>query len=80
MTKEEVVLKLVDYFKKAFRYEGDDLTADTKITETFGTNSIKRIAVCSLIEDDLEVTIPAKKFAEFETIGDLADKILEELA
>ena len=79
MTREEVVVKLADYFKKAFRVDAD-ITADTKITETFGTNSIKRIAVCSMIEDDLEVTIPAKKFADFETIGDLADKILEELA
>lgn len=78
MNREEIVEKLIGYFKAAFRYEGEDLTADTKVTDTFGTNSMKRIAVCAMIEDELEVTIPASKFAEYETIGDFADKILAE--
>lgn len=78
MSKEEIVEKLIGFFKIAFRYEGDDLTADTKINDTFGVNSMKRIAVCALIEDELEVTVSAAKFATYETIGDLADYVQSE--
>ena len=79
MNREEVIEKLIGYFKNAFRYEGNDLSAETKITETFGTGSMKRIAVCAMVEDELEVTVSAGKFATYETIGDLADYILEEM-
>ena len=40
---------------------------------------MKRIAVCAMVEDELEVTVSAGKFATYETIGDLADYILEEM-
>ena len=79
MNREEILNKLIECFKMSFRYDGDDLTAETPVTDTFGTNSMKRIALCAMIEDEWEVTIPASKFADYETIGDFADKILEEI-
>ena len=79
MSREEIITKLAGYFKASFRYEQDDISENTVIADTFGTNSLKRLAVCSLIEDGMDVTIPAAKFADYKTIGDLADKILQEM-
>ena len=40
--------------------------------------SLQRVAMSASIEDEYDVMIPVAKFGQFETVGALADFIMEE--
>lgn len=79
MNKEELVKKLAGYTEIAFKKSAATLNEDTVISAELGTNSMKRITMCSLIEKNLDVVIPVSQFGKFQTLGDLADHVLAEL-
>ncbi len=74
--KEEIVKKLIECAQKAFKKKIDGITGDSNITEEFGTNSMKRIAMCALIENEFEVIIPVSAFGSYATFNDLADHVM----
>ena len=79
MNKQEIVTKLIDYAAKIFKADAATLSADTVISD-LGIKSLQRIGLLALIENNLDVVLPITDFGKFKTIGDLADRVAEELA
>ena len=79
MTKEEVVQELIKLAGPVFRKDTTGFNADTRIHEALGTNSLQRIGFLAQIENELEAMIPIADFGSFETFGDLADRVMEEM-
>lgn len=79
MSREELIGKLIEYAANAFKREAAELKESTVIKDELGTGSMQRIMMCASIENELDVVIPVVEFGQYETIGDLADKVLEEM-
>lgn len=79
MTREEMVKKLIGCAQKAFKTEVEGIAGDSEIAEKFGTNSMKRIAMCALIENEFDVMIPVSAFGSYATFNNLADYIMSEM-
>lgn len=79
MTREEVVAELIRLAGPIFRKDTTGMNADTKIHEELGTNSLQRIGFLAQIENELEAMIPIADIGSYETFGDLADRVLEEM-
>lgn len=79
MTKQDVINSLIGFAAKIFKTDAAALSADTVISE-LGTKSLQRIGMCALIENDLDVVLPIADFGQYRTIGDLADRVLDEIS
>ena len=79
MSREEIVAKLVEFAAMAFKKDASGINENTNISEELGVASSQRVAMTASIEDEFEVMIPVARFGKFETIGDLADYIEEEM-
>lgn len=79
MGRKEIIEKLIQYAANAFKHDAADIQEDTIIGDVLGTGSMQRIMMCASIENELDVVIPVVEFAQYKTIGDVADKVLEEL-
>lgn len=78
MNREEVIADLIKFAAMAFRKDASLINENTKIAEELGVQSAQRVAMSASIEDEYDVTVPVAKFGQFETIGDLADYVIEE--
>lgn len=76
MTKQELQDKMAGYAKTAYQYQGD-ITADTTFDE-LGKESMKMIALTSLIEDELDVEVTIHEVMKMKTFGELVDRVEEE--
>ncbi len=76
MTKQELQDKLAGFAKTAYQYQGD-ITADTTFDE-LGKESMKMIALTSLIEDELDVEVTIHEVMKMKTFGELVDRVEEE--
>jgi acyl carrier protein len=79
MSREEIVAKLVEFAAMSFKKDASGINENTNISEELGVASSQRVAMTASIEDEFEVMIPVARFGKFETIGDLADYIEEEM-
>lgn len=79
MTREEVIAKMIEYAAMAFRKDPAEITENTNIAEELGVSSVQRVAMSASIENDFDVMIPVARFAQYKTIGDLADFVVEEM-
>ena len=77
MTREELIKNLINFASLAFKVDASTLTEDTNLNE-LGTSSVQRVAMSASIENEYDVMIPVARFGNFETIGKLADFVLEE--
>ena len=77
MTREELVANLINYASLAFKVDASTLSEDTNLNE-LGTSSVQRVAMSASIENEYDVMIPDSRFGQFETIGKLADFVMEE--
>lgn len=77
MTREELISNLIEFAALAFKVDASTLTEDTNLNE-LGTSSVQRVAMSASIENEYDVMIPVARFGNFETIGKLADFVLEE--
>ncbi|MBM6988233.1 acyl carrier protein [Parafannyhessea umbonata] len=76
MDNKELFDKLVGFAKTAYQYKGD-ITADTPFDE-LGKESMKMIALTSLIEDELDVEVTIHEVMKMKTFGELVDRVAEE--
>ena len=77
MTREELIANLIPFGALAFKVDASTLTEDTNLND-LGTSSVQRVAMSASIENEYDVMIPVARFGNFETIGKLADFVLEE--
>ena len=77
MSREEVVAKLIEFAALSFKVDASTLTEETNLND-LGTSSVLRVGMSASIENEFDVMIPVARFGNFETIGKLADFVLEE--
>ncbi len=53
----------------------DEMTADTRIGEDLGADSLDVVELLMSIEDEFEVEIPDEEIENLKTIGDVAEYI-----
>ncbi len=51
--------------------EGVEITADSRIKEDLGADSLDVLQLLMAIEDEYGVEVPDEKLAEFSTVGDV---------
>ena len=78
MNRDEVLANIIECAAMAFNKDASQIKEDTNIAEELGVQSMQRIAMSSSIENEYDVMIPVAKFAQYETIGDLVDFVMEE--
>ena len=79
MSRDEIIASLIEFAAMAFGKDASGITENTKISEELGVASMQRVAMSASIENEYDVMIPVARFGKFETIGDLADFILDEM-
>ena len=79
MSREEVVAKLIEFAAMAFNKDAAGITENTNIAEELGVASSQRVAMSASIENDFDVMSPVARFGKFETIGALADFVMDEM-
>lgn len=79
MSREEVVANLIEFAAMAFNKNAAEIKEDTNIAEELGVSSLQRVAMSASIENEFDVMVPVARFGKFETIGDLADFVMDEM-
>ncbi len=79
MTRDEVLDVLLDCISQIYKTDRNELSEDTNLTETFGTNSLQRVALCSQIENEMDVLISVGDMGKYPTIGELTDFVMESM-
>lgn len=58
---------------KQLRIDEAKITADSKIKEDLGADSLDILQLLMTIEEEFGITIPDEKLATFEKVSDIAD-------
>lgn len=79
MTREEVLANVIEFAAMAYKKDAAEINENTNISDELGVSSMQRITMSASIENEYDVTIPVARFANFPTIGDLVDHIMDEM-
>ena len=79
MTRNEVIDILIDCAAQIYKADKAQILEETNLPQTFGTNSLARVGLCSMIENEVDVLISLGDVGKYPTIGELADFILENM-
>ena len=79
MTRNEVMDVLMDCVAQIYKADKCELSENTNLPETFGTNSLNRVALCSMIENEIDVLISLGDVGKYPTIGELTDFVIENM-
>lgn len=61
----------IQKFADAIECEPSDITADTAFRDHTNWDSLALLSVMAMIDEDYQVVIPQKDFAELKTIGEI---------
>jgi acyl carrier protein len=78
MSREELIAKLIEFAALAYGVDAAELNEDTNLND-LGVGSQQRVAMSASIENDFDVMIPVARFGNYESIGALADFIMDEM-
>ena len=73
----EVFEQVAEFAKSAYKYEGE-ITTETTFDE-LGKGSMKMIALTSMIENELDAEVPVREVMVMKTIGELVERVEEEM-
>ena len=79
MERKELEEQLFEIISQLYNKDVEELTLDTRFAEDLGGASVLMVGLVSEIENELDVMIQLQDAAACETIGDLVDKVEEEL-
>lgn len=79
MDRKELEKQVIELVAMAYGVDADALTVDTSFADDLGGASIKMVGLVSEIENELDVLVQLKVAAACQTIGELVDKVEEEL-
>lgn len=79
MTRDEVLEVIIECVSQIYKADKAELSESTNLTETFGTNSLQRVALCSQIENEADVLISLGDIGKYPTIGELTDFVMENM-
>ena len=80
MERKALEQKVMDIVAAAYGRNVEELTADTCFKEDLKGASIQMVGVVSELENELDVMIALAVASTCRTIGELVDKVEEELA
>ena len=79
MERKELEEQIFEMIAQLYKKDVEDLSLDTTFKDDLGGASVLMVGLVSEIENELDVMIQLQDAAACETIGDLADKVEEEL-
>lgn len=77
MENEELFNQVAGFAKEAYKYDGD-ITPDTTFAE-LGKESMKMIALTSMIENELDAEVTVSEIMNMGTFGELVARVAEEV-
>ncbi|KXB63416.1 MULTISPECIES: acyl carrier protein [Olsenella] len=77
MANEELFQQLAGFAKTAYGFDGD-ITPQTSFDE-LGKESMKMIALTSMIENELDAEVTVSEIMNMATFGELVDRVAEEV-
>ncbi len=77
MEHEELFNKVAGFAKEAYKYDGE-ITRDTTFAE-LGKQSMKMIALTSMIENELDAEVTVSEIMKMDNFGQLVDRVAEEV-
>lgn len=63
--------KIKVILSEQFEYEEDAITADTKIADDLGADSLDVVDLIMSLEDEFEIEVPDADIENVKTVGDL---------
>ena len=79
MERKELEAQLFEIISQLYNKDAEELTLETRFAEDLGGASVLMVGLVSEIENELDIMIQLQDAAACETIGDLIDKVEEEL-
>ena len=79
MDRKELEKQVIELVAMAYGKDAEDLSVDTVFADDLGGASIQMVGLVSEIENELDVLVQLQVAAACRTIGDLVDKVEEEL-
>ena len=72
--------EIFTYVAKSYKKNVDEISCDTKFHVDLADNSMMQVALTSLIEEELDVSIDFLDLSQYATVGELVDRVESELA
>lgn len=79
MDRKELEAKVLECVAFAYKKDIAELSMDTKIKEDLGGASVIMVGLVSQIENELDVLVSLPEASACVTIGELVDKVEEEM-
>lgn len=79
MDRKELESQIFEMISQLYKKDVEELTLDTTFADDLGGASVLMVGLVSEIENELDVMIQLQEAAACETIGDLVDKVEEEM-
>lgn len=79
MDRKELEAKIIELVAMSYNKDASELSVDTKIKEELGGASLLMVGLVSEIENELDVLIQLQVAAACATIGELVDKVEEQM-
>ncbi len=76
MENEELFAQVAAFAKEAYKFDGE-ITPDTTFDE-LGKQSMKMIALTSMIENELDAEVTVSEIMNMHTFGELVARVAEE--
>ena len=79
MDRKELEAKIIELVAMSYNKDESELSVDTKFKEELGGASLLMVGLVSEIENELDVLIQLQVEEACETIGELVDKVEEQM-
>ena len=79
MDRKELEVQIIDMIATIYNKDAETLSVETNMREELTGSSVLMVALVSEIENELDVMIQLSDAAACTTIGDLVDKVEDEL-
>ena len=79
MDRKELEEQIFEMISQLYKKDVEELTLETTFADDLGGASVLMVGLVSEIENELDVMIQLQEAAVCETIGDLVDKVEEEM-
>ena len=79
MDRKELETKIIELVAMSYNKDASELSVDTKIKEELGGASLLMVGLVSEIENELDVLIQLQVAAACAPIGELVDKVEEQM-
>ncbi|MBQ1376387.1 MAG: acyl carrier protein [Lachnospiraceae bacterium] len=79
MDRKELESQIFEIVSQIYNKDVEELSLETSFADDLGGASVLMVGLVSEIENELDVMVQLQDAAACETIGDLIDKVEEEL-